>query len=112
MEGFEPSIFFVRFYPRHKFLAQMQARTKWKGSGAGMAICDYTESNLATVRTAKLAFAAGTRKVRLSMGDMSIEYAVPSEAWLDKLELQIVNGLRLASRPPFFMAETSKGLLR
>jgi len=75
-----------------------------------MATYDYTEANLIAIRAAKIAYATGTRKVRLSIGDKSIEYAVSSMEELDRMEMQIINELQLANRPRFFLTSTSKGV--
>ena len=77
-----------------------------------MAAYDYTEANLIAVRNAKIAYVTGTRKVRPSMGDKSIEYAVSKMEDLERMEAQILNELQTtaATRPRFFLTSTSKGL--
>lgn len=76
-----------------------------------MAAYDYTEANLTAVRAAKIAYVTGARKVRLSIGDKSIEYAVSSLEELERMEMQILSELQTSTaRPRFFLASTSKGL--
>lgn len=76
-----------------------------------MAAYDYTEANLIAVRNAKISYATGIRKVRLSMGDKSIEYAVSNMGELERMEMQILNELQPATvRPRFFLTSTEKGL--
>lgn len=77
-----------------------------------MAAYDYTEANLIAVRAAKIAFVTGIRKVRLSMGNKSIEYAVAKMEDLERMEAQILGELQTtsATRPRFFLTSTSKGL--
>lgn len=76
-----------------------------------MAAYDYTEANLIAIRNAMIAFATGTRKVRLSMGDKSIEYAVSTLAELERMEAKILAEIQTATtRPRFFLTSTEKGL--
>lgn len=76
-----------------------------------MAAYDYTEANLIAIRNAKIAYATGTRKVSLSMGDKSIEYAVSNMEELNQMEMQILNEIQTSTaRPRFFLVSTSKGL--
>jgi hypothetical protein len=98
MEGLELSLFLMRFYPRTRICGR-----------SGMAEYDYTEANLIAVRAAKIAYVTGTRKVRLSMGDKSIEYAVSSKKDLDEMETEIIAALP-AKPHRFFLTSTSKGL--
>ena len=68
----------------------------------------FTATDLTNVDAALVALARGQRKVRLTMGDKSIEY---SEVNIDKLK-QFRNEVAesLSSTPRFFMISTSKGL--
>jgi hypothetical protein len=76
-----------------------------------MAAYDFTEANLIAIRNAQIAYATGTRKVRLSMGDKSIEYAVSSLDELERMEAKILSELQTtATRPRFFLTSTDKGL--
>jgi hypothetical protein len=75
-----------------------------------MAAYDFTEANLIAIRNAKIAYVTGTRKVRLSMGDKSIEYAVSTLEELERMEMQILNEIQVSVRPRFFLISTEKGL--
>ena len=76
-----------------------------------MADYTYTEANLSAVRAAKLALAAGTRKVSLTMGDKSIAYGQTDMAALENLEQTILAEIQTTlTRPRFFLTSTGKGL--
>jgi N-acetyl-anhydromuramyl-L-alanine amidase AmpD len=59
-----------------------------------------------------MALATGTRKVRLTMGDKSIEYSNTQIDELKQLRADIMAELPAAgsTRGSFFLASTSKGL--
>lgn len=76
-----------------------------------MAAYDYTEANLIAIRAAKIAFGTGTQKVRLTVGDKSIDWAVATLAELERMEAQILTELQTSvTRPRFFLTSTSKGV--
>lgn len=68
----------------------------------------YSAADLTNVQAAIIALARGQRKVRLTMGDKSIEYATADISKLEKLRSQISAELSSTSR--FFLTKTSKGL--
>jgi hypothetical protein len=68
----------------------------------------FTDADLTNVDAALVALARGQRKVRLSMGDKSIEY---SDINIDKLKaFRNEIAAELSVTPRFFMISTSKGL--
>ena len=68
----------------------------------------FTETDLTNVDAALVALARGQRKVRLTMGDKSIEY---SDINIDKLKaFRNEIAAELSVTPRFFMISTSKGL--
>jgi hypothetical protein len=71
----------------------------------------YTSTDLDTVEAAIRALMNGTRTVRLSMGDKSIEYAAADLKALRDLKAEILSEVTgTALRPRFFLAATGKGL--
>jgi len=71
----------------------------------------YTAQDLTNVEAAIRALMSGLRKVRLSMGDKSIEYAQADLKALRELKQEILTEVQtLETRPRFFLASTSKGL--
>ena len=68
----------------------------------------FTSTDLTNVDAALMALARGQRKVRLTMGDKSIEY---SDINIDKLKsFRNEIAAELSTTPRFFMISTSKGL--
>jgi hypothetical protein len=68
----------------------------------------FTDADLTNVDAALVALARGQRKVRLTMGDKSIEY---SDINIDKLKaFRNEIAAELSVTPRFFMISTSKGL--
>lgn len=71
----------------------------------------FTVADLTRIESAIIALATGTRKVRMTMNDKTVEYA-PAD--LDKLRLlknEIASSLTSSvSRPRALVAQTSKGL--
>ncbi len=71
----------------------------------------YTTTDLTNVESAIIALATGTRKVRLSMGDKSIEFGAAQIEDLKRLRADILAELPATStRKSFFLTTTGKGL--
>jgi hypothetical protein len=71
----------------------------------------YTQTDLDNVQAAILALAAGERVVRVSVGEMVVEYSQSRLSDLKALRSEIRAELNAASgRKPFFLTSTSKGL--
>jgi hypothetical protein len=71
----------------------------------------FTTTDLTNVEAAIRALMSGTRKVRLSMGDKSIEYAQADLKELRELKGEILAEVQTETvRPRFFLASTGKGL--
>lgn len=68
----------------------------------------FTEADLINVDAALVALAKGQRKIRLTVGDKSIEY---SDINIDKLKIfRNEIAAELSTAPRFFMISTGKGL--
>jgi hypothetical protein len=74
----------------------------------------YTEANLADIEAAILALATGTRKVRLTWGDKSLEYGQTDLKALRALKSEVEAALVAADSaralPNYILSTTSKGL--
>ncbi|MCK9362124.1 MAG: hypothetical protein M0P74_00755 [Syntrophales bacterium] len=68
----------------------------------------FTAANLTAVENALIALASGTRKVRLSMGDKSIEYSNTDIPVLTALRDKIA--AEVSTVPRCILFSTSKGL--
>jgi len=71
----------------------------------------YTETDLTNVETAIRSLMAGTRKVRLSMGDKMIEYARTDLNDLIKLKQEIINEMQCSTGTSrYILTKSEKGL--
>jgi hypothetical protein len=76
----------------------------------------YTSTDLDNVRAARLALAQGTRKVRVTIADKTVEYAFSDDDKLARLEAKIEAELAAAERAAgttrrrYFMLSSEKGL--
>jgi hypothetical protein len=71
----------------------------------------YAQTDLDDVQAAILALAGGERVVRVSVGEMVVEYSRSRLSDLKALRSEIRAELSAASgRKPFFFTSTSKGL--
>ena len=71
----------------------------------------YTETDLTNVEAAIRALMAGTRTIRVSMGDKMVEFAQADLKTLRELKQEILLDVQsVETRPRFFLASTDKGL--
>jgi hypothetical protein len=71
----------------------------------------YTSADLAAVQKAKVDRATGKQVLSVTLPSKGIQYANPSDEFLNQLESQIKGDLAAAEgRGSFFLVHSSKGL--
>lgn len=71
----------------------------------------YTSADLTAIQAAKIARATGKQVISVTLPSKGIEYANPTDDFLDRMEAQIKRDInQAAGRSSFFLTRSSKGL--